>query len=246
MKGTILITGASSGLGAEMARQFAVLGYDLALCARRTERLEALADELRPLGRRIEVAALDVTDDGAAFEVFQKFTADFGRLDRVVVNAGVSQGAAPGTGHVAGNRSTVMTNFVGALTQTEAAMEIFRRQRHGHLVFISSVSAMRGMRGHLNIYAATKAGLSSLAEGIRVEGVPGVDVTVIHVGYIRTELTDRYEMNLPFIVDAHTGVRAIVKAVEKRRPKAFAPAWPWSVIGPLLKTLPFRLVRRLL
>ncbi len=96
MTTTILITGASSGLGAEMARQFADRGYDLALCARRTDRLDELAAEILAVhpDRRIEVRALDVNDHDAVFTVFRDFAATFGRLDRVVVNAGLGQGRA--------------------------------------------------------------------------------------------------------------------------------------------------------
>ena len=124
---TILITGASSGLGAEMARQFAAKGHDLALCARRTDRLEELRAEI--LGahpdRRVELRALDVNDDAQVFEVFRAFRDDFGRLDRVIVNAGLGKGAPLGTGRYDANRETAMTNFVAALCQAEAAMEIF-------------------------------------------------------------------------------------------------------------------------
>ena len=142
----ILITGASSGLGAEMARQFADLGYDLALCARRTERLEEIRADLldRHPGRRIEVRALDVNDHDQVFEVFRDFAATLGHLDRIVINAGLGKGAPLGTGNFAANKETAETNFVGALAQSEAAMEIFRAQNAGHFVMVSSMSAMRG------------------------------------------------------------------------------------------------------
>ncbi|WP_447644288.1 SDR family NAD(P)-dependent oxidoreductase [Nocardioides zeae] len=94
MTKTILITGASSGLGAEMARQFAALGHDLALCARRLDRLESLRDEIVAAhpGRRVEVRELDVTDDDAVAAVVADLAATFGHLDRVVVNAGLGKG----------------------------------------------------------------------------------------------------------------------------------------------------------
>ena len=121
---TTLITGASSGLGAEMARQLADRGWDLALAARRTERLEELRDEIvaKHPGRRVELRALDVTDDDQVFEVFRAFRDDFGVIDRVVVNAGLGKGAPIGTGRYDANRQTAMTNFVAALAQCEAAM----------------------------------------------------------------------------------------------------------------------------
>ena len=130
MAKTILITGASSGLGEEMARQFADLGYDLALCARRMDKLETLKAGIlagHP-DRRVELRRLDVTDDDQVFEVFRAFQSDFGTIDRIVINAGLGKGAKIGTGRYDANRQTAMTNFVAALAQSEAAMEIFRAQ----------------------------------------------------------------------------------------------------------------------
>ena len=218
---TTIITGASSGLGAEMARQLAARGWDLGLCARRTDRLEELREEIVAAhsGRRVEVRALDVTDDDAVFEVFRAFRDDFGTIDRVVVNAGLGKGAPLGTGRHDANRQTAMVNFVAALAQIEAAMEIFRAQKRGHLVVISSVTAMRGMRKTITTYAATKAGVASLAEGIRHEmlGEPDLDIRVstIYPGYIRSEMNERVS-HTPFMVDTETGVRAMVDAAYAR------------------------------
>lgn len=246
-KGTILITGASAGLGAEMARQFAALGYDLGLCARRTERLEALREEIVTAApdRRVELRALDVTDDEAVFRVFKDLAATFGTVDRVIVNAGLGKGAALGKGRYDANRQTAMTNFVGALAQSEAAMEIFRDQGHGHLVMISSMSALRGMRKAMTVYAATKAGVAAIAEGLRSERVPGLDVSVIYPGYIRSEMNEHVEQRTRFMVDTETGVRSMVAAIERRKVKAYVPAWPWVPIGFAVRRLPLSVVSRL-
>lgn len=247
MPKTILITGASSGLGKEMARQFAALGYNLALCARRTDRLDALKAELtgRHADQRVEVRALDVNDDDAVFEVFRAFAADFGHLDRIIINAGLGKGAPIGTGRYDANRATAMTNFVAALAQTEAAMGILRDQNAGHLVMISSVSAMRGMPKSVTTYAATKAGVAHLAEGLRAEmmGRP-IKVSTIFPGYIRTEMNET--VKAPFIVSVEKGVRAIVDAIEKEKAKAVVPAWPWVPLGIALRHLPLPLARRLM
>lgn len=247
-RGTIVITGASSGLGAEMARQFAALGYDLGLCARRTARLEELRAEILTAhpDRAVSVRQLDVTDDAAVFTVFDEFAAEFDTIDRVVVNAGLGKGAPLGTGRHDANRETAMVNFLAALAQTEAAMKIFRTQGRGHLVMISSISALRGMPKTLTTYAATKAGVAALAEGLRAEAVPGVDVSVIYPGYIRSEMNDRIKHEPKLMVDTETGVRSMVAAIEKRRAKAYVPDWPWLPIGLALRTLPLPLVRKLL
>jgi len=248
MRKTILITGASSGLGEEMARQFAARGHDLALCARRTDRLEALKGEIVAAhpGCRVEVRALDVNDHDQVFAVFRAFREDFGSLDRVVVNAGLGKGAPLGTGRFDANRETAMTNFVGALAQTEAALEIFRDQDAGHLVMISSMSAMRGMPRTITTYAATKAGVAHLAEGVRADlmGTP-IKVSVIYPGYIRSEMNERVK-SAPFMVSTEKGVAAIVEAVEKEKDSAAVPAWPWVLVGFGLKHLPLPLARKLM
>ncbi|WP_308286324.1 SDR family oxidoreductase [Actinomycetospora endophytica] len=241
-----LITGASSGLGEGMARAFAARGHDLALVARRTDRLDALAAELtaRPGGPRVETAALDVTDDDAVAAVFSRMREELGGLDRVVVNAGIGNGRPVGSGKPDANLATARTNFVAALAQCEAAMEIFREQGSGHLVVISSVAADRGLRGSATVYSATKAGLSTLAEGIRSD-VAGtaIDVTTIAPGFIRTDLNEG--MSMPFAVDGPTGVRALVEAIERRPAHAYVPRWPWSLLGPALRLLPMPVVRAL-
>jgi short-subunit dehydrogenase len=249
MRKTILITGASSGLGAEMARQFAARGHDLALCARRTEKLEALREEIHRdhPNVRVEVRDLDVTDDGQVFEVFHAFKADFGRIDRVIVNAGLGKGAPLGTGRYDANRQTAMTNFVAALAQAEAAMEIFREQNAGHLVMISSMSAVRGMPKALATYAATKAGVAHLAEGLRAElyGKP-IMVTVLYPGYIASEMNERVEQATPLMASTEKGVRAMVEAIEKEKASAHVPTFPWAPMSVLMRHAPMPLFKKLI
>ena len=248
MRKTILITGASSGLGAEMARQFAAGGHDLALCARRTENLEALREEIAAASpqARVELRALDVTDDDQVFEVFRAFKADFGTIDRVVINAGLGKGAPLGTGRYDANRQTAMTNFVAALAQAEAAMEIFREQDAGHLVLVSSMSAMRGMPKSMTVYAATKAALSHLGEGLQYEllGKP-IKVTVLHCGYIASEMNESVKQQVRFMVPTDQGVRSMVAAIEKEKAHAFVPPLPWTALAPVMKHAPLPLLKRL-
>ena len=251
MTTTILITGASSGLGAEMARQFAALGHDLALCARRTERLDELKAELLAAHpeRRIEVRALDVNDHDAVFTVFRDFAATLGRLDRIVINAGVGKGAPLGTGGFDANRETAMTNFVAALAQTEAAMEVFRDQQGGHLVMVSSMSALRGLPKAMATYAATKAGAAHLVEGLRTEfyGKPGYDFTVLYPGYIASEMNDGVAAaENKMMVSTEKGVAAMVSAIEKKRGSACVPPLPWAPLSVLMKHAPLPVFRRMI
>jgi len=251
MTTTILITGASSGLGAEMARQFADLGHDLALCARRTERLDELTAEILAVhpDRRIEVRALDVNDHDAVFTVFRDFAAAFDRLDRVVINAGLGKGAPLGTGGFEANRETSMTNFVGALAQTEAAMEVFRAQQGGHLVMVSSMSALRGLPKAVTTYAATTAGVAHLVEGLRTEfyGKSGYGFTVLYPGYIASEMNDGVEAaENKMMVSTEKGVAAMVSAIEKKRGSACVPPLPWAPLSVVMKHAPLPIFRRLI
>lgn len=239
----LLITGASSGLGAGMAREFAARGCDLALCARRTDRLDSLREELqRDHGARVEVYALDVNNHARVFEVFEAARAALGGLDRVIVNAGVGEGRRIGTGHFAANRDTLQTNLVAALAQCEAAVQIFRAQQRGHLVVIASMSAVRGLPKHLTAYAASKAGLAHLAEGLRADlmNTP-IRVSTLLPGYIRTELNAGAK-RLPFEVDEAAGSRALARAIEREPAVACVPAWPWLPLAWLMRALPLRWV----
>lgn len=245
----VLITGASSVLGAMMARKFAFLGYDLAICARRLERLDALKAELqKQYGIKVITKALDVTVYDDVFKIFEEFAGEFGKLDKIIVNAGVGDSRVIGHGRFNINRATAETNFIAALAQCEAAMQIFRRQNSGHLVVISSMSAIRGLPRHLTTYAAAKAGLAHLAEGIRAdvlkEKLP-IHVSTIYPGYVRTDLNIGAKY-LPFEVEEEEGADVIIKAIEANVQEAFVPLWPWLPIGLGMKYLPLRLITKFL
>lgn len=243
----ILITGASSGLGREMAKMFAAKGRNVALCARRIERLDELKAELNKEYPNIKVSVrvLDVNDHEHVFEVFKQFAEDLGHLDRVIVNAGMGKGASLGTGYFHANKQTAITNFVSAIAQCEAALELFRAQNNGHLVTISSVSAVRGFGKALTVYAATKAAVTALSEGIRIDLLKTpIKVTTIHPGFIRSEINEGVK-NVPFMVDTETGTRAIVKAIEKEGANSFVPNWPWSIMNYLMKIMPLSLLAKM-
>jgi short-subunit dehydrogenase len=230
-----------------MAREFAKLGRDLALCARRTDRLEELKAELllKYPSIRIALRPIDVTQYDQVFEGFRSFHEELGSLDRIIVNAGLGKGQPIGTGYFHANRQTAETNFVAALAQCEAAVEILRKQNAGHLVTISSMAAMRGMPRNQTTYAATKAGLAALTEGIRIDLMrTPIAVSTIYPGYILTELSSKAK-KAPFMVDLETGCRAMVKAIEKEKAEAFVPPWPWAPLGLLLRQLPLKLVARM-
>ena len=248
MRQRILITGASTGLGRGMALEFAAMGRDLALCARRVDLLEDLRDEIgrRHPGVRVAIRALDVNDHARVFTVFREVAGELGGLDRIIVNAGIGKGVSIGTGNVEANLKTVNTNFVAALVQCEAAVEQFRAANAGHLVTIASVAAIRGLPRAQTVYAATKAGLASLTEGIRADlwGSP-IRVSAIYPGYIESDISSGSRKR-PFLVDTETGCRALVRAIESEKPRAFVPRWPWAPIAMLMRHIPLGLLVRFL
>ncbi|TAK99823.1 MAG: SDR family oxidoreductase [Aquabacterium sp.] len=243
----ILITGASSGLGEGMAREFAAMGRNLALCARRVDRLVELKAELEAKhpGVKVLVRSLDVNQHEQVFEVFRAFKQDLGQIDRVIVNAGLGKGQPIGKGRFDANLQTAQTNFIAALAQCEAAVEIFRAQNSGHLVSISSMSAMRGLPRNLTTYAATKAGLAALTEGIRADLLrTPIKVTTIYPGYIETELSSK-SAKTPLMVDTASGCRALVAAIEREPAKACVPSWPWTLVGWYMRNAPLAWIAKM-
>jgi short-subunit dehydrogenase len=242
----ILITGASSGLGAGMARAFAARGRDLALCARRVDRLDDLKTELAA-GHpdiRVAVAELDVNDHEQVPKVFAALSDELGGIDRVIVNAGIGKGAPLGSGKLWANKATIETNLVAALVQIETALGMFTAAGSGHLVLISSVLGNKGVPGIKAAYAASKAGVSSLGESLRAEHAHGpIRVTVIEPGYIESEMTAKSASTM-LLVSNETGVRAMVDAIERERGHAIVPSWPWVPLVALLRVLPPRLTAR--
>uniref|UniRef100_A0A5Q5BPU4 Short-chain dehydrogenase/reductase SDR n=2 Tax=unclassified Mycobacterium TaxID=2642494 RepID=A0A5Q5BPU4_MYCSS len=241
----ILITGASSGLGAGMARAFAAKGRDLALCARRVDRLDELKAELKQRYPEITVAVaeLDVNDHDQVPKVFAALSDELGGLDRVIVNAGLGKGAPLGSGKLWANKATIETNLVAALVQIETALEMFKRTGAGHLVLISSVLGNKGVPGVKAAYAASKAGVSSLGESLRAEYAKGpIRVTVLEPGYIESEMTSKSASTM-LMTDTDTGVAAMVRVIEKEAGRAAVPWWPWAPLVQLMRVLPPRLTR---
>ena len=245
MSKKILVTGASSGLGEGMARHLAKRGHRLALVARRRDRLDRLAAELRASGApTVVVGELDVTDYATIPGVMGRLAAELGGLDVVIVNAGTAGTTVIGKGHFAEARRIIDTNLTGAIATIEAAIELFRKQGHGHLVAISSVAGARGTKGQ-GAYSASKAGLSRYLESLRVETVgENIQVTDLAPGFIDTDL-NRHIKNRPFVVSAEKGTAALVDAIEKQVGFRYVPVWPWTLMAQLLKILPAKVVARI-
>ena len=126
-------------------------------------------------------------------------------------------------------------------------MEIFRAQDAGHLVLISSMAAVRGLPKSMTVYGATKAAVAHLGEGLQNEllGKP-IKVTVLHVGYIASEMNDRVAKEVRFMAETEPGVRSMVEAIEKQKPQAYVPPLPWAALAPVMRFAPLSVFKKLM
>lgn len=186
----VAITGASSGIGEAAARLLASRGARVVLGARRTDRLEALADDLRTAGAQVATVATDVTVAADLVRLVDTAVGEFGRLDVLVSNAGVSAIGPLADGDVAGWTSMVDVNLHGVLHGIAAATPVFRHQGNGHFVTTVSTAGLKIVPG-MGVYAATKNAVRTIMEALRQESTDGViRTTSISPGYVRTELAD--------------------------------------------------------
>ncbi len=185
---TIIITGASEGIGAELARQLGNQNVRLVLAARNEARLNELAFKLRKSGTSVLIVPTDVGDAGQCDRLVQQTVEHFGGVDILVNNAGVAMtGAlAPDTDPSA-IEQLIRVNLIGSIWCTQAALPALRATR-GQVVGMSSLAGRFGIPG-LSVYCASKFGLSGFYDALRLElAGSGVDVTVIHPGVVRTGL----------------------------------------------------------
>ena len=186
----VAITGASSGIGEATARLLADRGAAVVLGARRADRLDKLAEEIRESGGRAVAVATDVTRPEDLRRLVDRAVTQFGRLDVLVSNAGISKIGPVADLDVSGWSAMIDVNLRGVLHGIAAALPVFRRQRHGHLVTTVSTAGLK-IVPTMAVYAATKNAVRTLLEGLRQESTDGVlRTTAVSPGYIRTELAD--------------------------------------------------------
>lgn len=242
MRRAVLITGASSSLGEGLACEFAARGYDLALCARHLDKLNALSCELSRAHPELRVAVrkVDVGDASWVAEVFNDFHQHFGQLDRIIIVANPGGPAPLGVGDVNAALRIADINFTCVIAQCDAAMHIFHRQTYGHLVTMSSVMAKHGMPGSMAVYSASKAAVETLSNALRSEmkatGLP-IRITTLVPGNICSSGNAR-ESSPPVAVDVVAGCKAMADAIEREENVAFVPGRPWRLIGSLIRWLP--------
>jgi short-subunit dehydrogenase len=226
---TILLTGASSGIGEGLALEMAKRGAVLGLLARREEMLADLAKRCEAVGGKARVFAADVTDAEAVKNAAQDFRSEFGHVDIMIANAGVG-GSADVRNFDTGNITNIINiNLIGAVNSVGAVLPEMLEHGSGQLVAISSLAGYRGLPKSA-AYCASKAGMSNLFESLRLDlKGSGVDVTIIHPGFIKTPLTAGRENKMPFLMELEDGVNRILKIIEQRKKSAAFP-FPLSTL----------------
>jgi NADP-dependent 3-hydroxy acid dehydrogenase YdfG len=231
----VFITGASSGIGEALAREFAARGATLGLVARRRDALEALAASLP--GRH-HIYAVDVTDRDALIAAGRAFEQAVGGADIVIANAGISVGVK--TEHyedLAQFEKVLTTNVLAMASTFHPFIARMKQVRRGTLVGIASVAGIRGLPGS-EAYCASKSAAITYLESLRVEMAKHhIRVVTISPGFIRTPLTSKNPYRMPFLMDAADfaprAADAIVAGVRYR-----TIPWQMGVVAVLLRMLP--------
>jgi short-subunit dehydrogenase len=246
---TVVITGASSGIGRELALEMARRGHNLGLTARRLPLLEQLREEI--LGTinkdlQVELAILDVCQTDTVSPALQDLFARLGGVDSIVVNAGVNDITAVGGGasDLAKELSLITTNLSGAIASVAAATEHFIARGKGHVIGISSLASLQPIAQQA-AYCASKAGFSMYLKSARIElREKGIRITSILPGYIATDIVDGVDISkLPFAIPATQAAREMADLIEKKVESGVVPAFPWKLVKPFLGHLPERFAK---
>jgi short-subunit dehydrogenase len=242
---TALIVGASSGIGAALARRLAGEGYTLALLSRRQDLLESLCSSINSAAGEKRASAYfhDVTDFASVPALLQRILADLGTLDLFIYNAGIS--LPPGMDSYDFEKDLCVTrvNYLGALAWLNPVAALFAGLRHGQIVGISSVAGERG-RVRIPAYNASKAALTCYLEGLRNRLTRlGVHVLTVKPGYIETVMTANLKWPL-FMISADRAAAQIVRAIRGRKQDLYtAPIWRLVML--VIRSIPSVIFRRL-
>jgi NADP-dependent 3-hydroxy acid dehydrogenase YdfG len=226
----VFITGASSGIGCELARQLAAKGATLGLLARRREMLDDLVAEVEKYGGIARRYAADVTDKNSVFAAAEDLRKEFGKIDVLIANAGIAGGGVHAQDLQPENFSQVINiNLLGAVNSVAAVLPQMLERKSGQLVAISSLAAYRGLPKSA-AYCASKAAMTALFESLRVDlKNTGIAVTTIHPGFIKTPLTAGREKRMPFLMELPDATAKIVRIIERKKKIAAFP-FPLSTL----------------
>ncbi len=224
---TVLITGASSGIGGALARAYAATGRRLALTGRDAGRLEAMAGRCREAGAAVETTLLDVRDaDGLAGWIGAVF-AD-ATLDLVIANAGISGGTGDGGEDAEQSRRIFEINVQGVANTVHPAAarmagQPARNGQRGQIALMSSLAAFRGFPS-APAYCASKAAVRVLGEALRGDlGERGIAVNVICPGYVKSAMTDVNDFHMPMLMETADAARLILRGLARNRARIAFP-----------------------
>lgn len=222
----VMITGASSGIGRGMALEIASRGASVGLLARRQELLSDLVGEIKAHNAKALAATADVRDAAAVRAAADRFREELGPIDVLIANAGIGTSAHAvqlRPDHVA---DVININVLGAVNTVAAVAPEMVERGQGRLVAISSLAAYRGLAKSA-AYCASKAAMSAYFESVRIDlRNTGVEVTIIHPGFIKTAITAGREAKMPYLMELQDGVKKIVSAIEKGK-KIYS--FPWQL-----------------
>jgi short-subunit dehydrogenase len=235
---SVVITGASDGIGRALAVEFAKRGAKLGLLARRREVLGALAVELRAAGaHEVRVHALDVTDSSAQRAALAELDREFGGITHFIANAGITGRSRAEQDTAAEIRKCFEVNFLAAVDGIEWVKERMVARGRGTIVGISSIAALRGLPDSGG-YSSSKAALSTYLESLRVDlRSYGVRAVIIAPGYIDTAFTKRNRGWMPFLMSVEEAAGIFARGIIDGRRQVVAP-WQYAWVGPLLRNLP--------
>jgi short-subunit dehydrogenase len=240
----ILITGASDGLGAALARHYAAPGRRLALGGRDRNRLEAVAAACAALGAAVATRVVDVRD-APAMAAWVLEEDDIRPLDLVIACAGISGEAGPPGSDPDLSRRIYDTNVGGIINAVEPLLPRFRARRAGHVCLVASLAGLRGI-GRGPCYGGSKAAVIVMGDAWREALAPsGVGVTVACPGYLRTPMTGRHGFRLPLMLTPEEAARRIGGGVASNRGRLYFP-WQLAIAAWLFQALPNRLTRPLI
>lgn len=230
-----VITGASSGIGLELARELAKRGYALALLARRRELLDDLA---RELGANAIAIPCDVLDEGSVKDAVKRGEEALGgSFDLAIANAGVSIHGHATKFNLAEAEQVFRVNVLGMLYLFDAVIPSMVERRSGRFVGVASVAGLRGIPAAA-AYSSSKAAMQAFLEASRVELVPyGVGVTIVNPGFVTTAMTAKNKFKMPFIMSASRAAGIIARGLESGKRVIEFPR-PTSMLMRFLRQLP--------
>ncbi len=242
---TVFITGASSGIGASLAKELVQRGARVGLLARRQDRLRDLAAEIATAGGTAAWAAADVCDDRALVQALEALKEELGPPDVVVANAGTNRPETPKNFQPGNALHLYDINLLGMIRLIDWALPGFLARGAGQIVGIASLASYVGLPANA-AYSGSKAAMRIHLQSLRVSlRRRGVAVTTICPGFVKSELTDRVKYPMPFKWETERATRYIATAMERRRGEVTFP-WQMACILWVLVRLPGRLAERIL